>query len=274
MGKLSLLTLCLLVSFSVWSQRTIRGKVIDANGTPLSGVTVTVRGTNTATQTNPDGTFSISAPQGSTLVFTSVGFLLQEAAVGTNDNVTIALQTQNRELTEVVVTALGQTSRRDKLGYAATTFRADEVTRSAPISALDGLQGKVPGAEISTIGGVGSSSKIILRGYSSLSTTESNQPLIIVDGVPFNNSRLGSFNDFANSGGVDVGNGLNDLNPNDIENISILRGAAASSLYGSRAQNGVVIITTKKGRSGKLNVDFKLGTQNGRKRATMGIYSR
>jgi hypothetical protein len=258
-----------------------------------------VRGTNTATQTSPDGTFSISAPQGSTLVFTSVGFLLQEAAVGTNDNVTIALQTQNRELTEVVVTALGQTSRRDKLGYAATTFRADEVTRSAPISALDGLQGKVPGAEISTIGGVGSSSKIILRGYSSLSTTESNQPLIIVDGVPFNNSRLGSFNDFANSGGVDVGNGLNDLNPNDIENISIfiwIKGTewSCDHYYQKRkirqAKCRLYIINsyfkywqitriskymgTGMGCPTLERGKWKLGTQNGWKRATMGIYSR
>src|SRR6187399_1435583 len=118
MGKLRLFILSVLVSFSVWAQRTIRGKVIDANGNPLSGVTVSVRGTNTATQTSPDGTFSVSATQGNTLVFSSVGFLLQEVPVGSNDNLTIALQNQNRELTEVVVTALGIRRSDKALGYS------------------------------------------------------------------------------------------------------------------------------------------------------------
>src|SRR6186997_256288 len=127
MGKWSLLILCLLVSFSLWSQKTIRGKVIDANGSPLSGVTVTVRGTNTATQTSPDGSFTLSAPQGSTLVFTSVGYLLQEVPIGSNDNLTITLQSQNKELTEVVVTALGQTRSKERLGYASSSFKSDEI---------------------------------------------------------------------------------------------------------------------------------------------------
>src|SRR5688572_27850562 len=118
MGKWSLLILGLLVSFSVWSQRTIRGKVVDAEGKPLSGVTVSIRGTTTATQTSPDGSFSLSAAEGSTLVFTSVGYLLQEVAVGTNDNLTIALQNQNGELSEVVVTALGIRRSDKALGYS------------------------------------------------------------------------------------------------------------------------------------------------------------
>jgi TonB-linked SusC/RagA family outer membrane protein len=259
MGKLSLLFLGLLMSISLWAQRTITGTVIDASGNPLSGVTVTVRGTNTATQTKPDGSFSISAVQGNTLVFTSVGFTLQEVQVGNSDNVSITLQNQNRELTEVVVTALGQTRSKERLGYASSSFKAEDIVRAAPVSPLDGLQGKVAGADISTVGGQpGSSSKIILRGYNSLSTSGNNQALIVVDGVPFNNGRLGSFNrgNFLNEGGVDFGNGLNDLNPNDIESINILKGAAATSLYGSRASNGVVIVTTKKGRAGKLTVDF------------------
>jgi hypothetical protein len=107
------------------------------NGAPLSGVTVTVRGTNTATQTDADGGFSISAVQGNTLVFTSVGFLLQEVPVGTNDNVTIALQNQNRELTEVVVTALGQTRSKVRLGNASSSFKADQNVRAAHVSHID-----------------------------------------------------------------------------------------------------------------------------------------
>jgi TonB-dependent SusC/RagA subfamily outer membrane receptor len=251
--------LMLLCTLAFGQSRTITGTVNDETGNPIPFATITETGTRNATTATAEGSFSISVKPGSTLTVSSTGFQGQTITPDGN-SVNFKLIRTGGQLTEVVVTALGQTRNRDKVGFAATTFRAEDVTRSAPVSALDGLQGKVPGAEISTIGGAGSSSKIILRGYSSVNTSESNQPLIIVDGVPFNNSRLGSFNDFANSGGVDVGNGLNDLNPNDIESISILRGANASSLYGSRAQNGVVIITTKKGRAGKVNIDFNSST--------------
>ena len=254
----------LLLSFvGLWAQqRTIRGKVTDGNGKPLQGVNIQVKGTTNATQTDATGAYSISAVDGSTLVFTMVGFGTQEELIGQRTEIDLALSQRASELTEVVVTALGQTRNRDKVGYSSTSFRADDIVRSAPISALDGLQGRVAGADMSTIGGQpGASSRIIIRGYNSIGG-QSNQALIVVDGVPFNNSRLGSFNDFANNGGVDFGNGLNDLNPNDIENITILKGAAASSLYGSRAQNGVVLITTKKGRAGKVSVDFTSSSQS------------
>ena len=233
----------------------------------MVGATISIKGQSTATQTDSEGNFSIPASQGNTILISNVGFGTQEIRVGTSDNLSITMQPQSGELSEVVVTALGQTRSRDKVGYAASTFKADDVVRSARVSALDGLQGRVAGSDISTIGGQpGSSSKIILRGYSSIGQTSNNQALIVVDGVPFNNSRLGSFNDFLNSGGVDFGNGLNDLNPNDIDNITILKGAGATSLYGSRAANGVVLITTKKGRNGKQSVDQRTSytTQGGR----------
>ena len=246
-----------LVVVNCWGQqRTIRGKVTDANGKPLQNVTVTIKGTSNATQTDATGGFNINASDNNTLVFTSVGFGAQEVPIGQRTELDVAMSQRASDLTEVVVTAFGQTRSKDKVGYSSQTFKSEDIVRSAPVSALDGLQGRIAGADISTIGGQpGSSSKIIVRGYSSIGG-QSNQALIVVDGVPFNNSRLGSFNDFANSGGVDFGNGLNDLNPNDIENITVLKGAAATSLYGSRAQNGVVLITTKKGRSGKISVDF------------------
>ncbi len=248
--------ICLLAIANVWGQqRTIRGKVTDANGKPLQNVTVSVKGTNNATQTDASGGFNLNAADNSTLVFSSVGFGSQEIPIGQRTEFDVAMSQRATDLTEVVVTAFGQTRSKDKVGYSSQTFKAEDIVRSAPVSALDGLQGRIAGADISTIGGQpGASSKIIVRGYSSIGGQA--QALIVVDGVPFNNSRLGSFNDFANSGGVDFGNGLNDLNPNDIENITVLKGAAATSLYGSRAQNGVVLITTKKGRSGKLSVDF------------------
>ncbi|HEX6334330.1 MAG TPA: SusC/RagA family TonB-linked outer membrane protein, partial [Flavisolibacter sp.] len=237
-------------------QRTVRGKVTDPAGVPLSGVTVTVKGSQVRTQTSQEGDFVIAAEAGSTLEFSSVGFQVQEVPVGAEDVINVRMQVRQDQLSEVVVVALGQTREKDRVGYSTQTFRSDDINRSAPVSALDGLQGRIAGAEISTIGGQpGSSSKVIVRGYSSVGG-QSNQALIVVDGVPFNNGRLGSYNDFANSGGVDFGNGLNDINPNDIENITVLKGAAASSLYGSRAQNGVILITTKKGRDGKLSVEF------------------
>ncbi|HYC30333.1 MAG TPA: carboxypeptidase-like regulatory domain-containing protein, partial [Chitinophagaceae bacterium] len=208
--------LAVLTTAAVWAQqRTVKGKVTDAKGVPMAGATVSVKGSTTATQTDAQGNFSIPAAQGNTLVVSNVGFGTQEVKVGASDNISVTMQVQGGELSEVVVTALGQTRGRDKVGYAASTFKSEDVVRSAPVSALDGLQGRVAGADISTIGGQpGSSSKIILRGYSSIGQTSNNQALIVVDGVPFNNSRLGSFNDFLNSGGVDCGNGLNDINPN------------------------------------------------------------
>jgi TonB-linked SusC/RagA family outer membrane protein len=259
MKKLLLLIVAIIYMSSVVfaQRRTISGKVTDANGKPLQGVTVSVKGGTARTQTDATGAFTIQdISDGNTIVFTSVGLNALEVPVGQRTDFDIVMNQKATELTEVVVTALGQTRSRDKIGYSSQTFRSEDVVRSAPVSALDGLQGRIAGADISTIGGQpGSSSKVIVRGYASIGG-QSNQALIVVDGVPFNNSRLGSFNDFANSGGVDFGNGLNDINPNDIDNITVLKGAAATSLYGSRAQNGVVLITTKKGRAGKISIDF------------------
>ncbi|MGV3528364.1 MAG: SusC/RagA family TonB-linked outer membrane protein [Flavisolibacter sp.] len=239
--------------------RTVTGRVTNAEGKAVSFASVAVKGGNAGVAADENGSFSIAAPANATLVVTASGYETKEVAIGDQLTLNITL-TAKEALTEVVVTALGQTRSKDKVGYSAQTFNAGDITRSAPVSALDGLQGRVAGADISTIGGLpGSSSRVIVRGYSSIGG-QSNQALIVVDGVPFNNSRLGSFNDFANSGGVDVGNGLNDINPNDIESITILKGASATSLYGSRAQSGVVLITTKKGRSGKISVDFSSST--------------
>jgi TonB-linked SusC/RagA family outer membrane protein len=260
MKRIMACILALIFSVQLFAQnRTVTGRVTDAQGKVVPYATVTVKGTTTSVSADENGSFSIQAAPNSILVFSASGYTTSETNVGTQTSITGTLGAQ-AALQEVVVTALGQTRSKDKIGYSATTFSSDQVNRSSPVSALDGLQGKIAGADISNIGGAGSSSRVILRGYTSLSTTGNNQPLIVVDGVPFNNSRLGSFNDFLNSGGVDIGNGLNDINPNDIENISVLKGAAASSLYGSRAQNGVIIITTKKGRAGRVSVDFSSST--------------
>ncbi len=259
MKRLLTCILAIVLSVQVFAQgRAIAGRVTDAQGRPVPYATVSVKGTSTTVSADENGNFTIQAAPNATLVFSASGFQGTETNIGSQITVNGTLGNQ-AALSEVVVTALGQTRSREKIGYAATTFRSDEVVRTAPVSPLDGLQGRVAGADISTMGGQpGASSKIILRGYISLQG--SNQALIIVDGVPFNNSRLGSGsrgpeNVLNAQGGTDFGNGLNDLNPNDIENITILKGAAATSLYGSRAQNGVVLVTTKKGRAGELRVD-------------------
>jgi TonB-linked SusC/RagA family outer membrane protein len=247
--------ICLLFSFlmtaSIWAQqRVIKGQVTDANGNPLSGVTVSVGGQN-AGRTDQDGNFSVSAAQGNTLAFTYVGHERKEVQVGASDNITVSLQAQAKEIEAVVVTALGQTRSKSKVGYSASSFNSEAINRSAPVNVLDGLQGRIAGADISTTGGQpGSSTKVVLRGYGVLG--DGNQPLYVIDGVPLNDARLGS----SSSGGVDFGNGLNDLNPNDIESITVLKGTAAASMYGSQAKNGAIMITTKRGRAGKLKVGF------------------
>ncbi|MEP7377259.1 MAG: SusC/RagA family TonB-linked outer membrane protein [Chitinophagaceae bacterium] len=258
MKKLFLLTAMIIACCSfAFAQKSISGKVTNQKtGLPLQGVSVIIKDGGGATQTDENGNFSLAnVPANAKIIFSIIGYKNFEGRLGSGNTLDISMDEDSKELAEVVVTALGQTKSKDRIGYATATFKADDVVRSAPVSALDGLQGRVPGADISTVGGQpGSSSKVIVRGYTSFGGN--NQALIIVDGVPFNNARLGSFQDFVNAGGADFGNGLNDMNPNDIDNISILKGAAATSLYGSRAANGVVIVTTKKGRAGKVTVDF------------------
>ncbi len=255
---LMVIVLVLTTAMAIAQPRNITGRVTDETGAPVSGASVVIKGTTTGVSANENGDFRINATSGDVLVVSATNYAAGEVRVGTSGSVSASIRRQ-ASVNEVVVTALGVSRSREKLGYAATTFRSEDITRTAPVSPLDGLQGKVAGADISTVGGQpGASSKIILRGYVSLQG--SNQALIIVDGVPFNNERLGSGsrgpeNVLNAQGGADFGNGLNDLNPNDIENITILKGASATSLYGSRAQNGVVLVTTKRGRAGELRVD-------------------
>ncbi|MEP7257673.1 MAG: SusC/RagA family TonB-linked outer membrane protein [Flavitalea sp.] len=255
-----LMSIMLLFSAAIRAQTPrLTGQIKNSKGEVVPFATISVKGTGNAVSADQNGNFSIAAPQGSTLIISSASFQTIEIPVGNRTIIPVTLSNEST-LQEVVVTALGVSRSKERLGYSATTFRPEDITRTAPVSPLDALQGKVAGADISTIGGQpGSSSKIILRGYSSLQGN--NQALIVVDGVPFNNSRPGSGtrgdpNLLNAQGGNDFGNGLNDLNPNDIESITILKGAAATSLYGSRAQNGVVLVTTKKGKAGKLKVDF------------------
>lgn len=242
-------------------QRTITGTVTGKDdGLPLPGVSVLVDGTKTGTQTGQDGRYAIQLPAGATaLVFSSLGYASQTITVGSGNVVNVTLATDARQLGEVVVTALGVNREKRTLGYSSTQVTSEEINRASPTNIVTGLQGKVAGVDISgTSGQPGGSSKVVLRGFSSIAGN--NQPLYVVDGVPVNNTRPGDASPLLSIGDLkenyDFGNAANDINPSDIESISILKGAAASSLYGSRASNGVILITTKKGKSGAFKVDF------------------
>ena len=226
----------------------ITGKVISAEDSlSLPGVAVYIKGTQTGVITDIDGIYTISAPYDtSILVFSFVGMQTKEVQIVGRKKIDVVLSPQTFQLNEIVVTALGIKRESKALGYSATSVASDEITESRDRSILNSLQGKVAGVDISTSSGApGSSTRILFRGISSLSG--SNQPLFVVDGVPLNNGFTGST---SINGGTDFGNGVNDINPEDIESITFLKGSGGAALYGSRAANGVVVITTKKGQAG------------------------
>jgi TonB-linked SusC/RagA family outer membrane protein len=240
-----ILALTISTQYILSQTRTITGKVISSEDSlELPGVTVIVKGANIGSITNIEGIYSLEVPdEYDTLVFSFVGMISREAAINDNEIINIMLRPQLYEVTEVVVTALGIRRESKALGYSATSVSNEDLTKGRDRSMLNSLQGKVAGVNINSASGApGASSRILMRGISSLGG--SNQPLFIIDGVPVNNSFSGST---SINGGTDFGNKVNDLNPDDIENISILKGASGSALYGSRAANGVIIITTRKG---------------------------
>ena len=229
---------------SALAQRTIQGTVTDDKGEALIGASVLVKGTSTGTVTDVDGSFGLSVPDGgTTLVVSYTGYSTQEVELGASNVVDIVLAEAAEQLSEVLVTAIGIQRDKKALGYAVTNLGGDEVLQRSEPDPLRAISGKVPGVQIAGSGGApGQSTKINIRGFSSL--TGNTQPLFVVDGIPFDNSvnatrGAASGNQYSNRGF--------DLDPNNIESITILKGAAASALYGSRATNGVVLITTKTG---------------------------
>lgn len=250
------------VAITSGQTRTVTGDVKDAQGNPIPFATVKVKGTTNAVSADQNGKFTINISDGATLVISGAGFQDNELSAGSGATLSVVL-TDKDNLKEVVVTALGQVRSKAKVGYSTTTFNTENINKVAPLGALDALQGKIAGADISTVSGTpGSSSKVVLRGYGVISGGN-NQPLYVIDGVPLTDARPASSGDIpiggaraASDGGYDYGNGLNYINPNDIESITVLKGTAASALYGSQAKNGTIMITTKRGRAGKLKIDF------------------
>ena len=229
------------LTLSAYAQQ-ITGTVSDENGVPLPGATVLVQGTSNGVSTDFDGNYSISASQGDTLVFSFVGYASQSVVVGSSTTLNVSLEPDNT-LDEVVVTALGVQRNTKALGYSVTNVDGDELSANPSTNAINALQGKVAGVNI-TGGAMGAkgSSRVVIRGSSSL--TGNNQPLYVVDGITINNDNLGAAGMW---GGTDFGDGISSINPDDVANITVLKGGAAAALYGSRASNGVIIVTTKNG---------------------------
>jgi TonB-linked SusC/RagA family outer membrane protein len=238
--------------------KNVTGTVTSAeDNQPIPGVSVSVKGTTLGTITNLNGGFEISVPQDAkTLIFSFIGMKNQEVEIGSQTTFNVAMETDVVGIDEVVVTALGISREKKQLGYASQDVKSKELMEAAAPDAISALQGKVAGVQITQSGGqVGASSRIVIRGNSSFGN---NQPLIVVDGIPYSNGNTVS-------NGVDFGSGLYDINPQDIENVSVLKGGAAAALYGMRAGNGVILITTKSGKNkakgisveydGNFNVD-------------------
>ncbi len=244
-----------LVAAEGQAAQSVSGKVTSSkDGSGLPGVNVLVKGLQSGTTTDASGNYSIEiANEKQILIFSYIGFVSQEIPVGKQTTIDVALVESVETLKEAVVTALGIKREKRSLGYSVGNVEGAALTQTPQNNVLNALSGKVAGVQISQMGGgVGSSVSMIIRGASSLNSD--NQPLFVIDGVPVANKLSNGF------GGADMGNPISDINPNDIANVSILKGASAAALYGSRAGNGVVLITTKSGAGGKKGIGVSLNT--------------
>ena len=230
----------------------VSGSVLDTENNPIIGASVMVKGTKEGTISNTEGNFSIKAAPGSVLVVSYIGFATQEVKVtGRGKPIIITMREDTKRLNEVVVTALGIKRERKALGYSLSEIDGKELQKAKETNVINSLAGKVAGLSISqTATGPAGSTRVILRGSTEL--TGNNQPLYVIDGVPMDNTNYDSSDQW---GGFDLGDGISSINPDDIENISVLKGPAASALYGSRASHGVILITTKKASTKK---DFSI----------------
>ncbi|WP_373720851.1 SusC/RagA family TonB-linked outer membrane protein [Bacteroides heparinolyticus] len=245
-------------SYTTQQARKITGRVVDVSGEPIIGASVLVKGSGTGAVTDIDGNFTVNASVGSTLEISFIGYKAATVKVTNASSYAITLQDDSQALDEVVVTAMGIKKDRKSLGYAIADVNADELMRNKSVNPINSLAGKIAGVNITQGGGAaGTGSQIILRGGTSLE--RDNQPVFVVDGVIYDNSTTvvgNSAFDGSLSTASTQANRVMDINPEDIENMSVLKGSAAAALYGSRAAAGVIIITTKKGKEGALEVNL------------------
>ncbi len=265
MKKFYLVLVIALFPIAIMAQEIrVTGTVTDAaDGTPLPGAYVRVKGTNTGTASDANGFYQLTVPSTSTLVFSSIGYVEQEIPVNNQSVINVTMSADVVQMTEVVVTALGISREKKSLGYATQEVTGEQVSAVKTDNFINSLSGKVSGVQIRRTTNFGGSTNIVVRGNKSL--TGNNQTLFVVDGVPISNDITNTDAQSQARTGYDFGNAASDINPEDIESINILKGAAATALYGSRAANGVVMITTKKGATKQgvgvsINSSFTIGS--------------
>lgn len=239
---LHIVVLVLLSSLGLMAQGTLSGTVNDENGQPVVGATVRAVGAADGTTTDLNGGFKMNAPQSGKIVVSYTGYASQEVSVDGKTSVQVSLEPGASNLQEVTVTALGIKREKKALGYSAQNVSGENLALARETNIANSLSGRVAGLQITrAAGGVGSSSRITIRGNNSLG--RNNQPLIVVDGVPINNFQTQSGSEW---GGYDRGNGIGDVNPDDVESITVLKGPEATALYGVQGGNGAILINTKK----------------------------
>ncbi|WP_370089674.1 SusC/RagA family TonB-linked outer membrane protein [Ekhidna sp.] len=255
---------CLLLVSSVMAQRTVTGKVTDDVGEGIPGATVLVKGTTNGVVTDIDGSYSLTVSDNDVIVVSFVGFETQEISVGNRSVIDVSMGANLTELQEVVVTAIGLTAKKRDLGYSIQEVGGQEVDRANEVNLVASLAGKAAGVQVTSSGGTaGASAQIRIRGNSTIQG--SNSPLFVVDGIPIDNSTFttadspeDAVSDLG-SGGVNNSNRAIDINPNDIASLTVLKGPAATALYGVRAGNGAIIITTKRGAKGQAKINYSFG---------------
>lgn len=247
-----LLTLLLSIGYlAVQGQsRSINGTVTETNGSPIPGVGVVVKGTTQGSITDEKGNYTFTINGNATvLTFSYVGMKTKEVVLGPGSTYNMIMENEMTDIGEVVITALGIKRDQQSLGYSSQRVSGDDVTKAKTTNFINSLQGKVAGVQITGSSNLGGSSRILLRGVRSI--TGNNQPLFVVDGVPVNNGNFATTDQIRGAQGYDYGNAIQDINPEDIEDINVLKGSAATALYGTQGANGVIMITTKKGKAAK-----------------------
>lgn len=241
-------------------EQPITGIITDAKGEILAGVSVLVKGTNRGTSTNGEGKYSLVAQPSETLVFSFVGYIKKEIVVGNQTEINLVLNEDTQTLGEVVVTALGIKRDKRALGYSIQEINGESLAQAKEANVATSLAGKIAGVQVTRAGnGAGGSSRVVIRGANSL--VGNSQPLYVIDGIPMDNSNVNSPSRW---GGIDYGDGISNINPEDIESMSVLKGPNAAALYGQRGSNGVILITTKSGKSRKgvgikYGIDYSVG---------------
>ncbi len=264
--------LLLFVTSVAWTQKGITGTVTGNQGEPLIGVSILIQGTGSGTVTEVDGTYALTAREKDVLLFSYTGYGSVTRNVGAESVIDVEMQA-GAQLNEVVVTALGITRERKALGYAVEELNSEDLTRTKQSNLVNALQGQVAGVQVSSAGGgPGQASRIIIRGINSLDPSANNEPLFVIDGIPVTNETL----TVGGGGSRNVSNRIADVNPADIATMTVLKGGPATALYGLRAANGAIVITTKTGQAGGLSVDLSTtyGTEEVNKYPeTQGIYT-